>query len=686
MKLKVKKKPVKEEVKEKTVAPKYSNLREVMDYSRPLSIFFSGVENESYLAGCYEVGVTNFLMSYHYLNGKPLHSLISQYKGMKLFIDSGAYTYMNDPKFEDRTITEWEIHIDKYLKWAERNREYIFAIASLDLEFIVGAEQVKEWNRKFFEPFMLRTGIPVCFVWHGEEAYNTWEQHCQRYPYVGLTAVGSEEFKEFGDSYFIDKLKVAEKYNTLVHGMGMTRTASLTNIPFYTVDSTTWNVGMKYGEISVWKDNHMSRIKKKEFETKAFPVIEGYKYPFDLNLIRAEDTMEMLKVNAYAFKLAEEYIHFKLKSLTYWQKAKAVKNDLDNLPPDFFPSLEWLKTNNPPQEEVTEYCRKMNINPEIPEAFCFVQDMTTLLNWDNPDYAEFKSIYEEENGKTLHTLHDIFVNKIRDSLDEIVEDLKQFYKENLEGSRDTLLQYGTNFDRMQKERDEYLEEDEEYEYVDLSQAEVQNRLQGLLPSPKDFEDGAPEIDALDKEIYAKADITPVFDEKGHFVKGQQKVRKPKQVYSKKFPKLACDNCFSAAKCPEYKAGYVCAYSKIFKKFDTRNMVDIIESIQGIVSYNMERMQKAMIFETLNGSLDGNVSALMDTNIRYMQMLQNMYNNASQEVIRQTKVVRADGSMESTMQVSNPQSGGILEKLFSFGTEEKKEPKEEVIDAEAIEQK
>ena len=98
------------------------------------------------------------------------------------------------------------------------------------------------------------------------------------------------------------------------------------------------------------------------------------------------------------------------------------------------------------------------------------------------------------------------------------------------------------------------------------------------------------------------------------------------------------------------------------------------------------MQKAMIFETLNGSLDGNVSALMDTNIRYMQMLQNMYNNASQEVIRQTKVVRADGSMESTMQVSNPQSGGILEKLFSFGTEEKKEPKEEVIDAEAIEQK
>ena len=80
---------------------KYKDLREVMDYTRNLAIFFSGVENESYLSILYDVGVRNFLMSYHYLNGRPLRSVLSKYDGAKLFIDSGAYTYTNDPKFSD---------------------------------------------------------------------------------------------------------------------------------------------------------------------------------------------------------------------------------------------------------------------------------------------------------------------------------------------------------------------------------------------------------------------------------------------------------------------------------------------------------------------------------------------------------------------------------------------------------
>ena len=685
MKLKVKKKSNAPEGVLNNPKPKFNDLREVMDISRDFSMFYSGVEYEVYLRGCYDMGVRNFLMSYHYLKGRPLKSVVEQFDDkVHFFIDSGAYTYINDPKFENFKDSDWEKHIKGYLSWAERNKEYIFAIASLDIETFVGADKVKEWNRKFFEPFMLRTGIPVCFVWHEDCQYHSWEQHCKRYPYVGISAVNSERTLELND--FNSFLRIAEKYNSLVHGMGMTKTSMLPHLPFYTVDSTSWKVGMRYGLTSVWTGKKIQQFKKEEFDSKAVPFLNSYpNIKFDLDKLREFYEPEVIRANVYAYMRAEDFIKDRLKSLTYWKKAKAIKNDLDNLPPDFFPANSWF-TSSPSEGEIKDYCNKMNINPDISESLTFIQDMTLFLNWDNDEYSSIRERYEANDGKILRELHDVFINKIRENITDIIDDLINFYKENLEGKIDTLLLYGTNFDRKQKEREEYLEDDEEYEYVDIPQAEVKRRLQSLLPSPKDFEDGAPEIDALDEEIYAKADITPVFDEKGHFVKGQQKVRKPKQVYSKKFPKLACDNCFSAAKCPEYKAGYVCAYSKIFKKFDTRNMVDIIESIQGIVSYNMERMQKAMIFETLNGSLDGNVSALMDTNIRYMQMLQNMYNNASQEVIRQTKVVRADGSMESTTQVSNPQSGGILEKLFSFGAEEKKEPKEEVIDAEAIEQK
>ena len=119
---------------------------------------------------------------------------------------------------------------------------------------------------------MLRTGVPICFMYH-EEGIQQWEFMCKRYPYVGLSlnvdgAIDEGELRE--------RFRIAEKYNTLVQGMASTRTNLLTQIPFYTVDSTTWNVGLKYGEISVWNKNKMSRIKKVDFQSKAFPIIQTY--------------------------------------------------------------------------------------------------------------------------------------------------------------------------------------------------------------------------------------------------------------------------------------------------------------------------------------------------------------------------------------------------------------------------
>ena len=93
------------------------------------------------------------------------------------------------------------------------------------------------------------------------------------------------------------------------------------------------------------------------------------------------------------------------------------------------------------------------------------------------------------------------------------------------------------------------------------------------------------------------------------------------------------------------------------------MTDLMEGIQSIVGYNMERMQRAMISETLNGVIDPVTTSLMDQNIRYMNMLKQMYESSNAEVLRQSRVVRSDGSFEETTQVTNPQSGGILEKLF-----------------------
>lgn len=641
---------------------KYNNLRDVMDYSRPLTIFFSGVEQETYLDILYNLGIRNFLMSYEYLKGKGLKQL-KKYPDIRLFIDSGAYTYQSDPKYGEYTSEQWEEQILEYLEWAKKYKNQIFAIADLDLQYLsnVGYEKVYEWRKKYFEPFMLETGVPVCFIWH-EDGLDVWEYMCKRYPYVGLSL--AIDTIDSGCYILRDMFRIAEKYNTLCQGMASTNTKLLVQYPFYTVDSTTWLAGLKYGEISVWTGTKMTRVKKQDFETKAFPLISNYDIKFDFDLIRQEDTTEMIRVNAYAFVQAEKYVRDRLKARMYWLKAKTVKTNVDDLPVDFFPSPEWLRNSEEKiPDDVKDYAVKMNINPELEyKTFECVYDMTVFLNWNNPDYDEFKEIYLRDDNKTLEELHDVYINKIRETAEEKIEDLIKFFKECLSGELDTLLQLGTNFDRLVKEREEYIT-DEEYELEDIPDFEVNNTLNKFLPPPAE-NSPAPEISDLDDEIFKENGITPVRDDKGRFVKGQRKVLKPKNLYSEKYPKMACDMCVNAQKCPEYKAGYVCAYNKMFQRYNTRDMADVIQAMQGIVSYSMQRLQRGMLTETLNGGLpDPSVTGMMNQSMSLLTQLQRMYEVGGQEVIRQTTIVRSDGSHETTTQVSNPQTGGILERIF-----------------------
>lgn len=653
--------------------PLYSDLREVMDYSRPLTIFFSGVEQESYLEILYNLGIRNFLMSYEYLKGKGLMK-IKKYPDIRLFIDSGAYTYQNDPKYEEYTNEQWENQIVEYLDWSKKHKNQIFAIADLDLQYLpnVGYEKVYEWRKKYFEPFMLETGIPVCFIYH-EDGLQYWEYMCKRYPYVGLSLAidkvenGSEQLREM--------FRIAEKYNTLCQGMASTNTKMLTQYPFYTVDSTTWLAGLKYGEISVWTGTKMTRIKKQDFEVKAFPIISAYEEKFDLDLIRQEDTTEMIRVNAYAFIAAEKFVRERLKARMYWLKSKTVKVDVDNLPSDFFPTPEWLKNTETIPNDTPDFAEKMNINKDLGvTTFQCVYDMTMFLNWNNPDYEQFKAEYLQDNGKIIDDLHDLYVNRIVSTLDEKIKDLTGFYRQCLSGEKDTLLQLGTNFDRIVKERDDYVT-DEEFDLVDVPEVEIKNSLNKYLPAPKES-DIAPEISELDDEIFNTEGYIAVRDENGKFIKGQKRVQKPKKLYSEKYPKMACDMCINAQKCPEYKAGYACAFNKMFKRYDTRDMGDIIQAMQGIVDFSMQRLQRGMISEVLNGGIpDPNVSGMMNQSMGLLSQLQRVYEAGSTEVLRQTKIIRSDGTQETTTTLNNPQSGGILAQIFGGMGEEPKERNE-----------
>lgn len=106
----------------------------------------------------------------------------------------------------------------------------------------------------------------------------------------------------------------------------------------------------------------------------------------------------------------------------------------------------------------------------------------------------------------------------------------------------------------------------------------------------------------------------------------------------------------------------------------------------MVNHNISRMQKAMLLETINGTVDADVTALIDQNTKLLQNLMKMYDSRSATVVRQTRTMQADGTVNETMQVSNPQGGGILEKLFAnmHSKSEDKSSDEDVIEVESKE--
>jgi hypothetical protein len=663
----------KEDHSSEAVQEKPKTLWDIVDHEQDFHMLYSGVEDERNFDILYDMGIRNFLVSYQYVQNK--HMNVDKFSGLgiKFFVDSGAYTYRNDSKYAEFTIEDWEKQIDRYLKWAKKHKDIIFAIANLDIEGHVDPEIVQQWNEKYFEPFMLETGIPVCFIYHEGQTARTWEQYAQRYPYIGMPW---EFDSDDGERICRDRLRITEKYNTVVHGMAMTKTSLLTSLPFYTVDSTTWMVGLQYGEVNYWTGKKMTRLKKDKWKGNMLPKLVSL--GFDEQKLLDEDSTEMIRVNVHAFIEAEEYIQKQCRARMYWLRPKGEKRteaDLDSIE---YPTPEWL--DNPEEQDATweHYAELFNVSKEDRvQALNCVIDMTCFMNWDNPDYAEFiNRVYTPE---VIKEIHDLYINRIVQSDEERVTDLIQFYKENLLGENDKLLLLGTNFDRVVKERETYITDDE-YDTEDVSEMEVLNVLSKYLPESTDGE--APEIDSLDDEIFAEEGITPIRDEHGHFLKGQRQVLKPKKMYSKKFPKLACDTCYAAQKCPEYKAGFACAYNKIFDKFDTRDMGDIIQAMQGIVDFSLGRLQRTMMFEMLEGGLpDPNVSAMMDQSMRYLGQLKAMYENGSTEVLRQTKILRSDGTQEMTTQVTNPQRGGILEKIFGDLGKSDEDKKEDIVDAD-----
>ena len=98
----------------------------------------------------------------------------------------------------------------------------------------------------------------------------------------------------------------------------------------------------------------------------------------------------------------------------------------------------------------------------------------------------------------------------------------------------------------------------------------------------------------------------------------KKVRAMRRFYNKQMPVLQCSGCAFAASCPQYKAGYECAFLPFLDSHNVDSESDLIEAMKVMVSGNMRRAHLATLMETLSGGAPS-LETSEALNLTFMQL-------------------------------------------------------------------
>lgn len=163
-------------------------------------------------------------------------------KTMDCFLlDSGAFTFMNSNK-----KTSFDAYIDRYIDFINRNNIELFF--ELDVDSVIGYENVKKLTSRLEK----ETGKKSIPVWHLSRGIDNFYRMCDEYEYAAIGGFVTKEIqrKKYGAIPYL--IQEAHKRKCKLHGLGFTSTSYYDKIRFDSVDSTTWNVGGKYGNICLF--------------------------------------------------------------------------------------------------------------------------------------------------------------------------------------------------------------------------------------------------------------------------------------------------------------------------------------------------------------------------------------------------------------------------------------------------
>ena len=217
-------------------------------------IFYSGLHRQEAWEAGLSVGLRRCLVSY--FHGKDvrdvLHARLEKDPDHEFLVDSGAFGFQRE-QGAGMALADYERFIERYLTWLEKNKDCnIAAAVELDVDNQVGSDQVLLWQEKFFA----HAPVPIIYVWHPERGEGAWDRMCAQHEYVGF----SSEVRK-NASLFAQMMATGKDFRAKIHGFAITDIPAIESGGFCSVDSTTWQIPLNFGELPYWDGEEIRRIR-----------------------------------------------------------------------------------------------------------------------------------------------------------------------------------------------------------------------------------------------------------------------------------------------------------------------------------------------------------------------------------------------------------------------------------------
>jgi len=239
------------------------------------------------------------LLSYWYYKDVDLDALFAKYftpPYPEVFADSGAFSAMTQGV---------PITVQEYANWLKRWQHLFSAYANLDV--IKNAEAT--WHNQQELEDLGYSPIPA---FHILEDWGWLERYIEKYPYIALGVAGQQKEADAVMRWLVKCFKLAGR-QAVFHGFALTSWQIMKSFPWYSVDSSSWGSGFRYGSVPLFDKERgrffTAHLGDKPSCYKLTPLFRALGFdPADFADRRRNERAKICAISALSYMKAERWL------------------------------------------------------------------------------------------------------------------------------------------------------------------------------------------------------------------------------------------------------------------------------------------------------------------------------------------------------------------------------------------